>query len=78
MEVPIHFYGHGDLSEFHTSCDSTQGFGKVVVSKSVVLADVPLYQHFLKKTLPCSATLAEGAMIFEMPGPPTTEQGHIR
>ena len=48
------------------------GVRKRVVSKSVVLADVPLYRNFLLKVFPCGATLAKKAMIFDIPGPQKT------
>ena len=43
------------------------GFRRRVVSKRVVLADVPLYQNFLRKVFPCSATLAEKAISLDIP-----------
>ena len=35
-----------------------------VVSRRVVLADVPLYRNFLQKVFPCSASLAEESYDF--------------
>ena len=49
-----------------------------LVSKRVVLADVPLYRHFLQESYPCSATWQKEAMIFDIPRPQKPERGHIR
>ena len=40
------------------------GLRKRVVSKRVVLADVPLYLQFLQKVFPCSAILTEESYDF--------------
>ena len=37
----------------------SSGVRKRVVSKRVVLADVPLYRNFLQKVFPCSTALVE-------------------
>ena len=58
------------LAEGATSLLS--GLRKRVVSKRVVLAEVPLYRHFLQKIFPYGATLDERKkkpVNFDVPGP---------
>ena len=44
------------------------GVRQGAVSRRVVWADVPLYRSVIQKVFPCSATLAETALILEPPG----------
>ena len=48
------------------------GMRKRLVRKRVVLADVPLYRNFLKKSSPAMLPGQKKAMFFEIPGPRKT------
>ena len=46
-----------------------------MVSKRVVLADVPLYRNFLQKVFPAMLPGQKKAMIFDNPGPHKPDEG---
>ena len=54
------------------------GVFKRAASKRLVLADVPLYQNFLQKSLPAVLPWQKKTMFFDIPGPQKLERGHIR